>query len=216
MREDLLNKKLILKSKKAGPWDLGNKVLYTLCKSNFTHTDNQSRIAKFWLIGRTYSVAVERRKNKSKKETNESFYTNKLVSSIHWKILDNRLLRLLKTRTLDKQNYSKVFELHKYLMDELYRITLLHKRSLSSKYLHFHLPNLFYIYDKRASDAISLLRVKPSKKYEELKPLADTQYFNYVVKCIELTAFINAKYKIKLTPRQLDNLLLEIERIYLS
>lgn len=43
------------------PWDLGNQVLYDVCRQNPDHTDEQAIIAKILLIGRTYAAAIERR-----------------------------------------------------------------------------------------------------------------------------------------------------------
>ena len=42
-----------------------------------------------------------------------------------------------------------------YLTTKLFsKISGLNKRSLASKYLHFHVPELFYIFDSRAYDAM--------------------------------------------------------------
>ena len=40
-------------------WDLGNNVLYDLCKNNFYHKRNSEIIAKIWLIGRAYSASLD-------------------------------------------------------------------------------------------------------------------------------------------------------------
>ena len=45
------------------PWDLGNQVLYSLCLDHPYHTDGAAIIAKFWLIGRSYAAAIERRRD---------------------------------------------------------------------------------------------------------------------------------------------------------
>lgn len=55
------------------PWDLGNQVLYDLCRQYPGHTDEQAVIAKIWLIGRTYAAAIERRWTKSEL-TGDRFY----------------------------------------------------------------------------------------------------------------------------------------------
>ena len=58
--------------------------------------------------------------------------------------LDKVLLDLKKLKKAhdDKQ---QVLNAHFYLMNELIIINGEDKRSFSSKYLHFHLPNLFYL-----------------------------------------------------------------------
>jgi hypothetical protein len=57
-----------------GAWDLGNQVLYDLCFSHPFHKDNGEIIAKIWLIGRSYSAALERRKNKNADSAGDLFY----------------------------------------------------------------------------------------------------------------------------------------------
>lgn len=49
-----------------------------------------------------------------------------------------------------KDNIDKILYIHKFLTDLFYELTGLNKRSLASKYLHFHCPDLFFIYDSRA------------------------------------------------------------------
>jgi hypothetical protein len=58
-------------------WDFGNEVLYDLCKNNFDHKDSAKILSKVWLIGRSYSAAIERRRNKD--EINDDFYIDKVV-----------------------------------------------------------------------------------------------------------------------------------------
>jgi hypothetical protein len=41
-------------------WDEANRVLYNICKRDREHKCRDFVIAKIWLIGRCYSVAVER------------------------------------------------------------------------------------------------------------------------------------------------------------
>ena len=63
--DGLPNKTLLDKCRQKNPWDFGNKVLYDLCACNFKHDSDDKIIAKVWLLGRAYSVAVERRKTKN-------------------------------------------------------------------------------------------------------------------------------------------------------
>ena len=56
-------KELIVQCLKS-PWDFVNKVLYDLCITHFYHTDVGEILAKVLLIGREYSAAIERGKNK--------------------------------------------------------------------------------------------------------------------------------------------------------
>jgi hypothetical protein len=45
-------------------WDLGNAVLYKLCADHPYHTIENVIIAKIWLIGSSYAIALERRRGK--------------------------------------------------------------------------------------------------------------------------------------------------------
>lgn len=71
---------LIKAAKAPSPWRVGNEVLYELCRTRPAHTDGVDVIAKIWLIGRSYAVAIERRKNKS--DENDNFYVNTVAPAI--------------------------------------------------------------------------------------------------------------------------------------
>lgn len=195
-------------SKKDFGWDLGNKILYDLCRNNFTHDTADKVLAKTWLIGRSYSVALERRKNKI--NDNEEFYLNTVVNTFIESKLDIILKNLLNYNNISIDNLPKILFAHKYLTEQIFKITELEKRSFSSKYLHFHLPELFYIYDSRA---VSAIRLHVPKLPNELRILAedtnyDKEYSHFSYKCFWLQKTISEKYNVSLTPRQLDNFLL--------
>lgn len=57
-------------------WNEGNQTLYDLCEKYPNHTDPSQIVAKTWLIGRSYSVALERRKGAM--ESNEVYYREKI------------------------------------------------------------------------------------------------------------------------------------------
>lgn len=49
-------------------WDMGNQVLYDLCRRHPGHSEPGEILAKIWLIGRSYAAAIERgRSNANKK-----------------------------------------------------------------------------------------------------------------------------------------------------
>src|SRR6266478_386910 len=68
-------------------WDLGNRFLYVLCTKNFDHKSDDVIIAKFWLIGRSYSAAVERRRNKDD-SAGEEFYEKCLAPKVRHSDID--------------------------------------------------------------------------------------------------------------------------------
>jgi hypothetical protein len=57
-------------------WDVGNQALYDLCRKHPGHTQPEVIIGKFWLIGRTYAAAVERRRQKDG-YAGDRFYTER-------------------------------------------------------------------------------------------------------------------------------------------
>lgn len=71
---------------------------------------------------------------------------------------DDDWLCPLRKRKLGTETIEVSLKAHKDLMNVFNRISGMDKRSLSSKYLHFHAPDFFYIYDARAATAITKLR----------------------------------------------------------
>jgi hypothetical protein len=201
--------KQINNCQKLNEWHLGNKVLYDLCSTNFTHDTTEKILAKTLLIGRTYAAAIERRKNKS--DINDNFYLKTVAPTFKKSKLDKRLSELKKDNKISNDTLPKIIDAHYYLTKLLFGITELEKRSFSSKYLHFHLPELFFIYDTRA---VSAMRIFVKKLPKDLQNLADREnsdkeYSNFLYKCFYLRQTINEKFGVLLTPRQLDNLLIE-------
>lgn len=197
------------KCTKGKVWDLSNEVLYNLCATHFTHDTDEKIIAKTLLIGRTYAAAIERRKNKS--DINDNFYIDVVAPTFKNSRLDTILSELKQINNLSVDTLPKVIDAHFFLTKTLFDITKLDKRSFCSKYLHFHLPHLFFIYDSRA---VIAMRHFSSRLPKELKVLADREntdkeYSNFFFKCFNLRQTIYEQHNILLTPRQLDNLLIE-------
>ena len=89
-------------------------------------------------------------------------------------------------------------------MDLLSEITQLNKRSFASKYLHFHFPHLFYIYDSRAAKSVSQL-------VEDRTPILegrDATYARFFGRCEELGRSIGDLIGRDLDPRDVDKVLL--------
>ncbi len=204
-----MTSKQIDNCQKLNEWNLGNKVLYDLCSTNFTHDTTEKILAKTLLIGRAYAAAIERRKNKS--GINDNFYLDTVAPTFKKSKLDKVLADLKRYKQISSDTLPKIIDAHNYLTQLLFDITELEKRSFSSKYLHFHLPELFFIYDTRA---VSAMRLFVKKLPKELQVLADRdntdkEYTNFFYKCFFLRQTINEQFKVSLTPRQLDNLLIE-------
>ncbi len=201
-----------IKDCRSSPWDFGDSVLYKLCEKSFDHKQDEKIAAKVWLIGRAYSVAIERGSlsRKSKKQDIDDFYINTVAPTIRKSQLDAKLSALKKYEQITNENAFEVLEVHGYLTKELYTITGLNKRSFSSKYLHFHLPDLFFIYDSRALAALRqfITHVPRDLRYLAERAEVDKEYATFTCKCLEIKSQISRKYDMSLTNRQLDNLLL--------
>jgi len=75
--------------------------------------------------------------------------------------------------------------------------------------LHFHVPQLFDIYDTRAVEALRLLGglvCRAGKGAAE----ADNEYRNFAEKCLLRQQYVDEQYGVSLSPRELDNLLLQV------
>ena len=133
-------------------WKFANEILYDMCKKNPKHEEGQVIVAKIWLIGRSYAAAIERTKEA---KNAKDFYYEKVVPkvlNIHDE-LDRRIAELNngeKYERLSRDNLDKALEAHKFLINAFHDITGQDDHSLVSKYLHFHCPSMFYIYDSRA------------------------------------------------------------------
>lgn len=195
---------------RALPWRVGNDVLYELCRTRPTHADMAEVIAKIWLIGRSYAAAIERRKNKS--ETNDDFYEKTVAPVIMGSSIDAWINRAKRYERPCEESWDTLLQVH-HDTTKLFRdISDLEKRSLASKYLHFHVPKLFYIYDTRAAKALrsfpEVVR-RAGRSGAKTDTQADNEYRKFAEKCFSLQQHIEQKFGVTLSPRELDNLLLQ-------
>lgn len=191
-------------------WNVGNNVLYKLCVDNFEHKEVNKILAKVWLIGRAYSVALERIKKKM--VNNDSYYIDTIAPAFLNSRIDTYLNDLSNIKEIDSNNIQQVLECHYYITKMIYDFTNDNKRSFASKYLHFHLPNLFFIYDSRANTSLSKLscKVSDSSKYLLKLDNVEKEYAMFFCKCFALKKEIESTYETKLSTREIDNILMEI------
>ena len=143
-------------------WEFGNQILYNMCEEYPEHDKEYLKICKVWLIGRSYAAALERRKNKGKKD----IYIELAEKKKDFEKIDKQIKRLKNCITIDNCNIEYILNLHNKLVKIYKKVTDLDKISLASKYLHFHLPNLFYLYDSRAKKAIDgIIKIKDIKNF---------------------------------------------------
>lgn len=78
-----ISRQLVARAQKPTRWDIGNGVLYDLCRRFPRHENAEGVVAKVWLIGRAYSASIERGRGGSEfgPLSNEEFYTEKVRRS---------------------------------------------------------------------------------------------------------------------------------------
>ena len=188
-------------------WEFGNSILYDMCKRKPFHNQADIIVGKIWIIGRSYAAAIERRRTVG--NTNDDFYYNDVAPKMLeiGNELDFRLSKLRNIKSTILDNAKEILETHKLLMDTFYELTGLEKRSLASKYLHFHCPEMFFIYDSRARANINKYVKRPDKRIlSSVK--CDSEYGDFFCRMIELQNFINQKLGTYQSPRRIDNFLL--------
>jgi hypothetical protein len=159
-------------------WDFGNKILYDMCSANPEHKEDQVIIGKIWLIGRTYAAAIERRRT-TEGALGDAFYETVVARRIRESEIDSWFEAIRKS---DANDLALHLEIHFRVMKLFTTISGLEKRSLASKYLHFHFPNHFYIYDSRAQKVISELTEPIGRKIPTPKEHDDV-YARFFLRC---------------------------------
>jgi hypothetical protein len=188
--------------------DLGNQVLYELCSKHPCHKTDQEIIAKTWLIGRSYAAAIERRKNKNAKAlSGEEFYEKEVAPPIRRSGIDLSL-RSLKTDPSPKN----AIRVHHDVMN-LFELISNHKnRSLASKYLHFHHPKLFFIFDSRSLSAIRKVTPKVKLQTSDFESgEIDKDYAKFYKRALWLQESLRTTLDRSLSPREIDKVLLYLE-----
>ncbi len=191
-----------LKDKK---WMLGNNILYKMCSDHPSHTDPEEIRAKIWLIGRSYAASIERRTKKEK--INDDFYDYVVQEFIKFNSknkFDEKLSRL-KNKEFNKETLKDILVIHCELTKFFKELTGKEKRSLASKYLHFHIP-IFPIYDSRANNSIKKI---VDGKTEDARFECDKEYFKFCSKMLFLYDYIKDKTGKTPTLREIDTFLIK-------
>jgi len=208
-------------------WDLANHILYDMCAKYPSNTDRQPVLAKTFIIGRTYAVALERRRKYKgsdncieNKLINDDFYVDSVVPIFENLQLDEDIAIInnwghIDVLALDDGQINHVLELHGTLSVAFTKSTQLNKRSFASKYLHFHLPHIFFIYDSRAYGALKLFfkeipEAKPKNRISK-KGSIDLEYASFYLRCLGVSRYLKTvKPYSDISPRHLDNILIAI------
>ena len=190
-------------------WEFGNGILYQMCEDNQLHNDADVVIGKIWLIGRSYAAAIERRKNADDYQGDDFYYDAVAPKMLEiGDELDGRIESLKNNTGTIADCVSEILITHKFLMDAFTELTGLEKRSLASKYLHFHCPDKFFIYDSRARAAIGKIVKRPNKKILLGIEDYDAEYGDFVCRMLELQEYLDEKLGKYENPRAIDSFLL--------
>ncbi|GAA0752969.1 hypothetical protein LRH25_26275 [Ideonella azotifigens] len=199
----------ILKAMCPSAWDTANRVLYDLCTAHPAHLHSSGILAKVLFIGRVYAAAIERRRNKNDDHDNDRFYIDTVAPSILKSCIDDWIHKARVATPATPDGLKTMVQVHGLVTSLFGEISDLEKRSLASKYLHFHVPRLFYIYDSRS--------VKAIREFSDVLPRAsrskgcgDNEYRKFAEKATSLVKHCESEYGLAMSPRQLDNLLLKI------
>ena len=185
-------------------WRLGNTILYDMVSNYPRHENENEIVSKLWIIGRTYAAAIERRPNKA--ETPGDFYYDYVAPKLIASDIDEKINSLRSYTTITRENLPHILSVHKYLMDQFTDLTQKEKRSLTSKYLHFHLPDLFIIYDSRVASVITKFAGKKVRGLQ-IPQDADKTYAEFCYKALLIYDELNGNYT-DTKPRVIDNILL--------
>ncbi len=191
-------------------WSFGNEILYEMCRKSPEHKSADEIVGKVWLIGRSYAAAIERRKNVNKIDSGDDFYFNVVAPKMlkAGEELDNRINKLKKYDAITEENLKEIVDTHLFLTNVFSDISGHDKRSLASKYLHFHVPKLFYIFDSRAIQGARSY-VMPDKQLRALlAPFGDKDYIELVIRLFTFQEYVKSKYGMTISPRVIDSFLL--------
>ena len=190
-------------------WDVGNRVLYDLCREHPAHQSDDEILAKVLLIGRVYAAAIERRRTTEVGPGSDRFYTETVAPAIRASKIDEWLNEARMAIPVTSKALQAMVEVHGRVTKLFSEISGLEKRSLASKYLHFHVPELFFIFDSRAVEAM--------REFSDVIPRAtrregsgDNEYRKFVEKVIFLVKLCDEEYGLSMCPREVDNLLLRV------
>jgi hypothetical protein len=195
------------------PWAISDGLLYGLCRKYPGHRDAKGVTAKMLMIGRIYAATAERGRSRGSaaSSSGDEFYTRDIPQKLKDSRLDSRMNSIRSLRRVTADNVAAIIEVHSTLMNELEDLTGIGKRSLSSKYLHFHLPNLFFIFDERAQRMLRQVGHTSHVRGQARALGGDATYVRFVLSALALREQLEERFSVRLTPRHLDRILLLLD-----
>jgi hypothetical protein len=198
------------RSDAADVWTFGDRILYRMCEEHPAHEKVEVVVGKVWLIGRSHAAAVERRviPTDTDRVGNDAFYEFHVAPALIKSDLDLKIQHVRQHPEFSREALPAILEAHQHLLALFEQITKQQKRSLASKYLHFHAPAQVPIYDSIA--ARMLLRIMPKRRMKRGVPGEfDAPYMRFSLLMLDLREEIEREHGARLSPRELDRLLLQ-------
>jgi len=211
-------KKAIAYVKKDQVRRFGNNILYDLCKKYPDHTAPEKIIAKALIIGRVYAAALERGKA-GEGEKGDQFY-EKVVSEVFKKFFKKEetkklVDRLKKNGQIDE---TAILTLHADFVNDLKKLREVRKTSFASKYLHFHFPDCYFLYDSRAKSSLPILTKFLSRQVSAVvfkrQGKSTPEYERFFRRCRELHGELIRRGFGNLCLRDFDSLLMYLHEKY--
>ncbi|MBQ0800023.1 MAG: hypothetical protein KBT63_12145 [Porticoccaceae bacterium] len=176
----------------------GNEVLYRMCEDRLHHNDIDTIKSKLWIIGRSYAASIERKAGKD-------FKIEDAANVLKDSRIDNEIFNLRQIGRPTSENITHLLQTHNYLMGLFKKATGVNKRSLASKYLHFHAPKAVFIYDSIVRDDLRK-RLRKIKNRFPITRNNDDEYESHVMRCICYRDNIYEKeLGLLVSPRKLDS-----------
>jgi len=170
------------------------RALYDLCFMYRHHQRDEIVADKLRLITRLYTDSLAWPSKAFSAEAAAHHLTRSKVD--HW---------FGSLSTAEELDISLLLELHRRLMKVFHDLSDEEARSLASKYLHFHFPELFFVYDTRIATALALL-IHGDCGFLALAEF-DPAYGRFHACCRKLTERIVPLVGRQLSPRELDRVL---------
>jgi len=126
------------------------------------------------------------------------------------RLLDEQINMVKQFSEITPISIPTILSVHKYLTELFAEISgnNKRKRSLASKYLHFHCPALFFLYDSRAAKGVRALcpRFKPELSFKNV----DEVYAKFFLRLVHMREYILRVEGRHLSTREIDNILINI------
>jgi hypothetical protein len=187
-----------------------NEILYRMCSEQPDHAEPEVVASKIQLIGRSYAATLERGAGDgfSYDEFGREFVSR------YGEELDSYLMDLRKTGRIEQsENQEKLLCTHQFLMNALgcltrhdRRLEGATKRSLASKYLHFHSPLNVFIYDSVVVAQLAKeVRGASLPLADSSRHTVDSDYAKFVNQILYYRGIEEGRTSgIRLSPRRLD------------